>query len=41
MDDIELGKHYKKKGNNQQIAGWATLGEAWHLLYSSVPLHTI
>jgi hypothetical protein len=26
MDDIELGKHYKKKGNNQQIAGWATLG---------------
>jgi hypothetical protein len=26
MDDIELGKYYKKKGNNQQIAGWATLG---------------
>jgi hypothetical protein len=25
-DDLELGMHYKKKGNNQQIAGWATLG---------------
>ena len=34
-NDIELGKHYKKKGNNQQIAGWVMLGGGMSLMLLS------
>lgn len=34
-DDIELGKYYKKKGKNQQIAGWAMLGGGITMLVAS------
>ena len=34
-NDIELGKHYKKKGQNQQIAGWVLLGGGLSLMVIS------
>lgn len=34
-DDIELGKHYKKKAKNLNIAGWAMLGGGISMLVAS------
>ncbi len=34
-DDIELGKHYKKKAKNQNITGWVMLGGGIAMLVTS------